>query len=322
MELSKLEKVDLRDVWKHEALDFTNWLAKPENIELLSDEIGIDITLIQTEASVGNFNVDILAEEENTGRKIVIENQLNSTDHDHLGKLITYASGFDAEIIIWIVKSVRDEHKRAIDWLNEHTDQKINIFAIQMEVWRIANSPYAPKFQVIAKPNDWAKAVKTVTSQNEFSDTKMLQLEFWSKFKEFVQENNGKIKLRKAYPQHWYDISLGFSNAHITLTVNSQSEQMTCEIYIPDAKWLYLALSGYKENIENELSEQLVWEELPEKKASRIKLIKKSDLLNQDNWEMYHSWMLDKVTAFQRIFGRYIKLCGTSSNVLRNADSL
>ncbi len=120
MQLSKLEKVALREVWKHEALDFTNWLAKPENLELLSDEIGIDITLIQTEASVGDFNVDILAEEENTGKKIIIENQLESTDHDHLGKIITYASGFDAEIIIWIVKGVRDEHKKAIDWLNEH----------------------------------------------------------------------------------------------------------------------------------------------------------------------------------------------------------
>lgn len=122
MQLSKLDKVDLREVWKHEALDFTNWLAKPENLELLSAEIGIDISLIQTEASVGNFNIDILAEEENTGRKIVIENQLESTDHDHLGKIITYASGFDTEIIVWIVKSVRDEHKQAIDWLNEHTE--------------------------------------------------------------------------------------------------------------------------------------------------------------------------------------------------------
>ncbi len=108
MQLSKLEKVDLREIWKHEAMDFTNWLAKPKNLELLSDEIGIDISLIQTEASVGNFNVDILAEEENTGRKIIIENQLESTNHDHLGKIITYASGFDAEIIVWIVKNVRD----------------------------------------------------------------------------------------------------------------------------------------------------------------------------------------------------------------------
>jgi len=309
MQLSKLEKVDLREVWKHEALDFTSWLAESENLELLSDEIGIDISLIQTEASVGNFNVDILAEEENTGRKIIIENQLEPTNHDHLGKIITYASGFDAEIIVWIVKSVRDEHKQAVDWLNEHTDQKINIFAIQMEVWRIGDSPYAPKFQVIAKPNDWAKAVKKVTSQSELSDTKMLQLEFWSKFKEHVQDKNGKVKLRKAYPQHWYDISFGFSNAHITLTINSQSEQMTCEIYIPDSKWLFSALFENKESIENELSEQLVWEELPEKKASRIKLISSCVLSNQDNWEKYHTWLLENVLRFQTVFSKHIRPC-------------
>lgn len=313
MQLSKLEKVDLREVWKHEALDFTNWLAKPENLELLSDEIGIDISFIQTEASVGNFNVDILAEEENTGRKIVIENQLEATDHDHLGKIITYASGFDAEIIIWIVKSVRDEHKRAIDWLNEHTDENINIFAIQMEVWRIGESPYAPKFQIIAKPNDWAKAVKKTTSQTEVSDIKMLQFEFWSKFKEFVQDKNGSIRLRKVYPQHWYDVSFGFSNAHITLTVNSQSEQMTCEIYIPDSKQLFSALFENKEKIEKELSEELVWEELPHKKASRIKLINKGDFSSQENWEKYHLWMFEKVTSLQKVFSKYIKLCAIAS---------
>ncbi len=313
VQLSKLEKVDLREVWKHEALDFTNWLAQPENLESLSDEIGIDISLLQTEASVGNFNVDILAEEENTGRKIVIENQLEPTNHDHLGKIITYASGFDAEIIVWIVKSVRDEHKQAVDWLNEHTDQKINIFVIQMEVWKIGDSPYAPKFQVIAKPNDWAKAVKKAINQNELSDTKLLQLEFWSNFKEYVQDNDGKVKLRKAYPQHWYDISFGFSNAHIALTVNSQSSQMACDIYIPDSEKLFSCLLTKKEEIESELSEQLVWEELPEKKASRIKLISKGELPNRAEWKQYHSWMLEKVTAFQNVFGKYIKACGPAS---------
>ena len=309
VKLSKLKKVDLREVWRHEALDFTNWLAKPENLESLSDEIGIDISLIQTEASVGNFNVDILAEEENTGRKIIIENQLEPTNHDHLGKIITYASGLDAEIIAWIVKSVRDEHKQAIDWLNEHTDEKINIFAIQMEVWRIGDSPYAPKFQVIAKPNDWAKAVKKASSQSKLSDTKLLQLEFWTKFKEYAKENNGKIKLRKAYPQHWYDISFGFSNAHIALTINSLSSQMACEIYIPDSKELFSCLASKKEEIETELSEQLTWEELPGKKASRIKLASKGELSNQAEWEKYHSWMLEKVGQFQKAFGKYIKQC-------------
>ena len=134
MNLSKIERVDIRQVWKNEASDFTTWLAASENLELLCEEIGIDLSLVQTEASVGKFRVDILAEETNTGRKVVIENQIESINHDHLGKIITYASGFGAEIIIWIVKNVLDEHKQAVDWLNERTDQKVNIFAIRMEV--------------------------------------------------------------------------------------------------------------------------------------------------------------------------------------------
>ena len=308
MKLSKLKKVDLREVWKHEALDFTNWLAKDENLELLSDEIGIDISLLQTEASVGKFNVDILAEETNTDRKIVIENQLEATDHDHLGKIITYASGFDAEFIIWIVKSVRDEHKQAIDWLNEHTDQKINIFAIQMEVWQIGDSSCAPKFNIIAQPNDWAKAVKkSTTTSSELTSTRMLQLEFWTKFREYVQDNKHQIKLRKANPQHWYDISFGSSNAHIGLTVNSQTNQLGCEIYISDSKDIYYGLETNKDEIESKLNEKLEWEALPDKKASRIKLYTNGELKKQDNWEEYHHWLCEKALDFQNVFGKAVK---------------
>lgn len=311
MKLSNLEKVDLREIWKHEASDFTKWLSAKENMALLSEEIGIEITLVQTEARVGSFSVDILAEEENTSRKIVIENQLESTDHDHLGKIITYASGYDAEIIIWIVKSVRDEHKQAIDWLNEHTDENINIFAIQMELWRIGDSPCAPKFHVVAQPNDWAKAVKKASAQTtELSDTKMLQLEFWTKFKEFVQERDGKIRLRKPYPQHWYDISFGSSTAHICLTVNSQSNNLSCEIYISDSKPLFHYLFERKSEIEQGLSQQLVWEELPGKKASRIKAFFPGDFTKLQEWNNYHSWMLTKVVEFQEIFGKSIKKSG------------
>ena len=129
MELGKLEKIkDLRSVWKHEANDFTKWLSKEENLNTLSEEIGINIELISTEAKTGSFSTDILAVEANTDNKIIIENQLEATDHDHLGKIITYASGHDAKTIIWIVKSAREEHRQAIDWLNEHTDDEINIF--------------------------------------------------------------------------------------------------------------------------------------------------------------------------------------------------
>src|SRR3989344_5193756 len=151
MSLAKLKKIDLREAWKREAGDFTKWLAEEPNLRLLSDEIGFDIKLIQAEAAVGDFNVDILAEEENTGKKIIIENQLEVTDHDHLGKIITYASGYDASVIVWIVKGVREEHRQAVDWLNEHTDENIEFFLLQIELWQIGDSPFAPKFGISLK---------------------------------------------------------------------------------------------------------------------------------------------------------------------------
>ena len=302
MQLGKLHKVDLRKAWKHEALDFTNWLAQDENLSLLGDEIGIDIQIIQTEASVGKFNVDILAEETNTGRKIIIENQLETTDHDHLGKIITYASGYDAEIIIWIVKDVRDEHKQAIDWLNEHTDEKVNFFAIKMELWQIGDSPFAPKFQIISKPNDWAKAIKKSTVQSSLTDTKLLQLEFWNKFKEYAQSNNSKLRLRKTYPQNWYDIHFGSSEAHISLTINSQSNKMSCEIYIRDSKELYYHLEKNRETIENELNTKLEWMALEGKKASRIKASTYADIYDTEQWNEYFKWLNLTAEKFQKIF--------------------
>ncbi|MCD6109222.1 DUF4268 domain-containing protein [bacterium] len=302
MELGKLQKVDLRKAWKHEALDFTNWLARDENLGLLSDEIGIGLQVIQTEASVGKFNVDILAEEENTGRKVVIENQLETTDHSHLGQVITYASGYDAEIIIWIVKDVRDEHKQAIDWLNEHTDEKINFFAIKMELWQIGNSPFAPKFQIISKPNDWAKAIKKSTGQSALTDTKLLQLDFWNKFKEYAQSNNSKLRLRKAYPQHWYDISFGSSEAHISLTINSQSNQIACEVYIPNSKDLFYELEKQEDKIEQELDMKLEWMALEGKKASRIKISSEADINDSEKWNEYFEWLENTASKFQKVF--------------------
>lgn len=307
MRLAKLQKVELREVWRHEALDFTNWLAQPENLELLSEEIGIDISLIQTEASVGSFNVDILAEEENTGRRIVIENQFETTNHDHLGKVITYASGFDAEIIVWIVKSVRDEHKRAIDWLNEHTDEKINIFAIQMEVWKIGESACAPKFQVVAQPNDWAKALRAKGNAEDLSQTKVMQLEFWSRFNEYLQEHVPQIKRRKAQPQHWYDLSVGSSLAHLALTINSQNGVLGCELYINDSKELFEYLHSLKEQIEAELGCALAWKELTGKKACRIKLESRGDFFNSEGWPAQHNWLATTAVSFQRVFGQTIK---------------
>lgn len=311
MQLGKLEKIPLREAWKHEALNFTNWLAEDENLKLLSDEIGIDISFLQTEASVGRFSVDILAEEENTNRKIVIENQLESTDHDHLGKIITYASGFDAEIIIWIVKDVRDEHKQAIDWLNDNTNEKINFFAINIELWRIGTSPFAPKFNIISKPNNWAKALKKSTtnqSQNNKTDLKMLQLEFWTNLNDYFS-NNSNINTRTPRAQHWYDLTLGVgSRAHLSLVVHNREQYCSVEIYIPNSKELYFELEKYKEDIESETNLKFEWMELPEKQASRIKIKKTNfNLENTENWEDEYKWLLATVKNVKPIFAKYVK---------------
>lgn len=308
MTLAKLKKIDLREEWNHEASDFTTWLAQSENLQLLGEEIGIEISLVQTEASVGKFGVDILAEEDNTGRKIVIENQLEITNHDHLGKIITYASGFDAEIIIWIVKDVRDEHKQAVDWLNEHTDDKINIFAIRMELWQIGDSPYASKFHIVSKPNDWAKAIKKSTSQaSNLSDRKLMQLEFWTQFKEYASSHGSTLRLRKAYPQHWYDISIGNSKSHLSLVVDADNEQIRCEFYIPDSKPLFKALRDNKDVTEAKLPHELEWMELEGRKASRIRTVHTIDITDNGNWEACFLWLVDTAQQFQSVFAEQLK---------------
>ncbi len=229
--LGKINRVDLRKVWNHEARHFTNWLA--ENLDILGNELGVNINLIETEASVGKFSVDILAEEEISGKKIVIENQLEPTDHEHLGKIITYAAGLDAGFVVWVVREEREEFRRAIDWLNEHTDDEISFFLVRVELWKIDNSLPAPKFEVLSKPNDWAKFVKS-SLMGSTSETKIKQKEFWNGFKKYAQEHNTILKLgRTPRPQQWYDISIGFSSlAHIALTINSLDGSLRVELYI------------------------------------------------------------------------------------------
>ncbi len=156
--LGKLKEItNIREIWPDEAKDFTPWLAEEENIGILSETLGIDLTVDDTEVSVGDFRADIIAYETDTDRKVIIENQLEDTNHDHLGKLITYASGTGATFIVWIVKRVRDEHRAAIEWLNNHTDDQIGFFLCEIKVFQIGDSLRAPKFEVIEKPNDWVK---------------------------------------------------------------------------------------------------------------------------------------------------------------------
>ena len=305
--LGKLEKVkDLRSVWPHEANDFTKWLAEEENLNTLGEEIGIDIELRTTEAKTGSFSTDILAVETNTENKIIIENQLEATDHDHLGKIITYASGHDAKTIIWIVKEAREEHRQAIDWLNEHTDEEINIFLCKIELWRIEESAIAPKFQIVSSPNNWTKTIKR-TINTEMTSTKMLQYNYWAKVKEEIDNNYPDFHSRKPYAQNFYNLALGSSLAEISLNINTQNSEIKSQIWIGNSKSLFDYLFEHKDEIRDETGLELIWKRLDNYKASIIEINKNIDISDESNWDESIKWQLNMASIMQDAFSDRIK---------------
>ena len=304
--LGKMIRItDLRSVWPHEANDFTKWLAQEENLALLSDAIDIDLEFEERESSVGSFNVDIYAKEVGTNRRVIIENQLEDTNHDHLGKLITYASGKGAEVIVWIVKRARDEHRQAIEWLNQHTDSNIGFFLLEIELWQIGDSMKAPRFNVVEKPNDWSKTMKTIEG---LSDTDLLKLEFWTGFNDAMSDNDEfkhHFRARKASPQHWYDLSIGSSAYHVCLTINTQKQCIGADIYIDDDKELFAQFKIHKDEIANMLNSEVDWREA--KKACRICISKDINPKKRENWQKAYSWFLEKAIIYKEVASNYGK---------------
>ena len=205
-----------------------------------------------------------------------------------------------------IVRDYREEHKKAIDWLNEHTDENINFFLIKIELWQIENSNPAPKFEIIISPNEWAKTIKKATASRELTDTKIQQLDFWEKFRDFVRENDTQIRLRTPRPSSWYDISMGTSETHIALTINSRDNLLGCEIYIKENKDLFRFLLERKEEIEKEIGKVDEWVDAPVASIIRIKK-EVSNVFDQNEAENYFIWLYEKMVLFRRIFWRYFK---------------
>ena len=303
--LGTLKKItDLRSIWPHEALNFTPWVA--ENVDLLADAVGLDITVDETESSVGDFNVDIYASETGTDRKIIIENQLEDTDHDHLGKLITYASGKGADVVIWVVKHAREEHKAAVEWLNNHTDDKIGFFLCEIELFQIGDSQIAPAFTVVERPNDWTKEIRKTASANS---TQQQRLEYWQAFNDyaFTDANFSRIfNKRKPTTDHWMDFSIGSSACHIAVSQIQKRKAVDVELYINDDKELFKSLFAHKDEIEKNMEMELEWKELPERKASRILIEKTVDLDDRATWPEQFDYIMDTCIKMKRAFKRYL----------------
>lgn len=270
--LGQIATVDLRDVWPHEVLDFTKWLSENENLEILSEAVGIEFELVETESSVGSFNVDIFADEVGTGRKVIIENQLEETNHDHLGKIITYAAGKDAEVVIWIVAHARDEHKQAIEWLNQHTDSNFGFFLVEIQLWKIGDSDPAPRFQVVEQPNEWTKMVKM---SGELTETERVKLSYWTKYHEIAQENSefmALFKPRKPSKDHWSTLGCGSSEYHMALLIDTQHKRIGIEFYVPDNKEIGHRAISLRDKFEAVL--QLKAAPFDAKKASGLRFYK------------------------------------------------
>lgn len=304
--MSRLTKLPLRTIWKHEALDFTQWLALPENLELLADTLGIGIINAQTEVPVGQFNLDILAEDDN-GEKVIIENQLETTDHDHLGKVITYASGLDAKTCVWIVSRARQEHEQAINWLNEKTTEDANFFLLEIEAWKIGDSPPAPRFNIVAKPNDWAKTIKQTSTGTKLTDLNLRQQSFWEKVREHGEQNANVVRSwQKALPQAWYNITIGSSQAHLAATVNSRKLIIGMELYIHDSKDLFFKLMKHQADIEKKLGYKLDWQELPDRKGSRIIITRSGNFQDELEQDELVSWLVQKADEFTKVFKKLL----------------
>jgi len=273
----------------------------------LGDEINLDLEVEDIEVSIGSYKADIVARDGNN-RTVIIENQLEKTDHKHLGQIITYASGVEAQIIVWVCSQVTDEHRQAIDWLNEVTRADIAFFACEIELWRIGDSIPAPKFNVVASPNDWTKVLKSTVNSKELSDTKKAHLDFWNAFKAHMEDTDTTLKLRQPRPQHWYTMAVGRSKFQISLTTNSQLKKIGCEVYIrgENAKEAFSQLEHEKSEIEEILGE-LEWQKLPDGQDCRIKLSRSGDSKAQSQWPELHSWLKDRSEAFYGVFSPLIK---------------
>lgn len=311
--LGRLERVDLRDVWTNEAASFTPWLARPENLGVLADTLGIDLELEAQEKEVGPFRADILCKDVGTDHWVLIENQLERTDHGHLGQLLTYASGLEAVTIVWIAARFTEEHRSTLDWLNKITDESFRFFGLEVELWRIGGSPAAPKFNIVSKPNDWSHSVAQAAraiDDAELSETRITQREYWAALNPVLNALGGPISgNRKPQPQSWMNYRIGRSGFRLGAVMIRPKNQIRAELYISGdhAKAFLRLLKTQKDAIEREIGYPLEWEELPSRRDCRISsYLNDVDPEDDADWPRQHEWLAKRLNDMHRVFARRV----------------
>ncbi len=312
--LGRLERVDLREIWTSEASDFTPWLAREENLEVLAETLAIDLELEAQEKSVGPFRADILCKDIGSNAWVLVENQLERTDHNHLGQLLTYASGLEAVTIVWIAARFTEEHRSTLDWLNKITDESFRFFGLEVELWRIGGSPAAPKFNVVSKPNNWSRSVVKAAraiEESELSEIRATQLAYWSALHTVLDRLAGPVSgNRKPQPHSWMAYSIGRSGFKLAAAMVRPKQRIRSELYISrdDAKAFFHLLFEQRETIEQELGYQLEWEELQSGRDCRIAAyLNEVDPEDGTDWPRQHEWLASHLNDMHRVFSNRVR---------------
>ena len=300
-----LKRVDLREVWAKEAKEFSPWLA--ENIGALGEVLGMDLELTRREAPVGDFSLDLLARDLGSNRPVVIENQLSPTDHDHLGKLLTYASGYKAGVIVWIAPEIREEHREALDWLNQHTDPDVDFYGVMVEVLRIDDSRLAFSFRPVAFPNEWSKSKKAGPPEKP-SERREAYRVFFQDLIDDLRERYHFTGARVGQPQNWYSFASGTAGFVYGLSFG-QAKQVRAEVYIDagdqeSSKALFDALATEKDALGKQFEEPLRWERLDDRSASRIATYRPGSIEDDpETLKEIRDWGIDRLLRFKKVFG-------------------
>jgi hypothetical protein len=285
-------------------------LAEAENLNLLADALGLsELALVATEHRVGDFKLDLLC---NDGADpVIIENQLEETDHKHLGQILAYAAGVGAKKVIWVAESFRPEHTAALEFLNENTLDGLGFFGVQVELWRIGTSPLAPKFEVVVKPNDWARATREqARAANTATPIKQLQLRFWIALVERLARVAPQIRPQQPRPQHWLNNSIGRSGFGLNITANTREERLGVELWIPrvEGRARFEALLAQKDTLEAQLGFSLDWQELPEATGSRVAAwYPHASIEEESRWDEYLDWLTQQLKKMDQVLRPIIR---------------
>lgn len=306
-DLGELKFVRLRTKWISETHEFTPWLV--ENIHVLNEAAGLELEVENTEVAVGPYSADILAKDAGTGKYVIIENQLEKTNHDHLGKAITYASVLDASSIIWIASEFTDEHKKALDWLNDHTNDEVGFYGVRIELWQIDSSRPAIKLNVRSQPNTAVSQAAKSKASKDLTESRKAQLEFWTQFRDKLAKTKQIPSLQTPRPQHWFDVSLGKSHIHLSNICNTSDNKIGVRVYIGNkiADQMLPYLETMRDEIEQEIGETLTWNPNPENRDKVISLTKNADLIDKTSWNESIHWLVNKTIAFRKAFSKRIK---------------